>query len=298
MKTVFFGTPAVAVPFLERLARRTEVVAVVSQPDKPAGRKLELQPTPVKAAALRLGLPVFQPLKPADLDLSADLAVVVAYGRLLKPKTLSAFKHGALNVHFSLLPKYRGAAPVQWSLVRGETETGVTLFWLDEGMDTGPILLQRRAPIEPDDDAGTLLERLTRLGVEALDDALQDLSPGRPQSGEPSLAPLIKKEDARLDFAMPAAEAHNRVRGFRLWPRAYLELPSGRLLVLKTRLDPGQSGERPGTILDVDRSRGVLVQFGSRSRLWFLSVQPEGKNQVSAAEFLNGLRLGRGELFR
>lgn len=296
MNTVFFGTPSVAVPFLELLAKRARVVGVVSQPDKPSGRKLAVLPTPVKAAALRLGLPVHQPLKPADLDLSADLAVVVAYGRLLKPKTLNAFKLGALNVHFSLLPKYRGAAPVQWSLVHGETKTGVTLFWLDEGMDTGPVLLQRELDVAAEDDAGTLLEKLTRLGVSALDEALTQILAGKvvrePQKGEASMAPLIKREDAALSFQMTAQEAHGKVRGFRLWPKAHFK----GLIILKTALDPGSSDKAPGTIVDVDRTRGILVQFGSRSRLWFLTVQPEGKDQMSAVEFLNGLRLRPGAL--
>jgi methionyl-tRNA formyltransferase len=296
MKTVFFGTPAVAVPFLELLAKRAEVAGVVSQPDKPSGRKLEISATPVKAKALELGLPVHQPQRPADLDLSADLAVVVAYGRLLKPKTLNAFKLGALNVHFSLLPKYRGAAPVQWSLVNGETKTGVTLFWLDEGMDTGPILLQKEMNVDPADDAGTLLEKLTKLGVTALDEALTQLAAGKvvrqPQKGEASLAPLIKREDAALTFQMTAQAAHGKVRGFRLWPKAHFP----GLIVLKTALDSGSSDKAPGTILDVDRDKGILVQFGSRSRLWFLTVQPEGKSQMSAVEFLNGLRLRPGEL--
>lgn len=306
MRTVFFGTPETAVPFLRLLAARTEVVAVVSQPDRPAGRGLETAPTPVKAAALELGHKVLQPAKPSEIAaelkaLGADFGVVVAYGRILKSDVLSATRLGLLNAHFSLLPKYRGAAPVQWSLVRGETRTGVTLFWLDEGMDTGPIQSVVETNIPPDENAPALLGRLTGLGVELLDSVLTDLAAGnivrRPQEGVPSSAPLIKREDARLSLDRPAGELHDLVRGFRSWPRAWLELSSGKVLVLKTRVaeptDPPPSGT-PGRVLSVGRNKGILVECSSRSRLWFLEVQPEGKKPLNAAEFANGLRLAVG----
>ena len=308
LKTIFFGTPETAVPFLRKLAARTEVLAVVSQPDKPAGRGLTVVATPVKAAALELGLQVLQPTKPSEIAaelkaLAPDLAVVVAYGRLLRRDVLEVPRLGTMNAHFSLLPKYRGAAPVQWSLVRGEKKTGVTLFWLDEGMDTGPIQSVLETEAGPDEDAGGLLARLTELGVGLLDKTLTDLESGRvvrsPQEGPATLAPLIKREDARLDLSRPAVEVHDLVRGFRLWPRAYLESPAGRLLVLKTALpgpsDPVGSG-RPGSVLSVERGRGILVQCGSCSRLWFLEVQPEGKKALNAADFANGLRLAAGGL--
>lgn len=307
LKTLFFGTPETAVPFLRLLAKRTQVLAVVSQPDRPAGRGLEVAPTPVKAAALELGLKVLQPNKPSEIAaqlqaLGADLAVVVAYGRILKADALAATRLGFMNAHFSLLPKYRGAAPVQWALVRGEKKTGVSLFWLDEGMDTGPVQAMRETDVDPAEDAGALLARLTGMGVELLDAELAKLEKGgvrkAPQTGEPSLAPLIKKEDARIDLRRPAGEIHDLVRGFRLWPKAYLEKPGvPRLLVLKTALpaasDPSGSG-RPGAVLSVDRSKGILVQCGSASRLWFLDVQPEGKKTLHAADFANGLRLAAG----
>ncbi len=307
LKTVFFGTPESAVPFLRLLAVRTKVLAVVSQPDRPSGRGLSVAPTPVKAAALELGLKVLQPASPSEIAaelkaLAPDLAVVVAYGRLLKGDVLGVPRLGALNAHFSLLPKCRGAAPVQWSLVRGEKKTGVTLFWLDEGMDTGPIQAMSEIPVDPDEDAGALLARLTALGVEMLNLELAALEVGkvvrRLQEGAATFAPLIKREDARVDLSRPATEIHDLARGFRLWPRAYLEkagLP--RLLVLKTALaaaaDPAGQG-RPGRILAVDRTRGILVECGSRSRLWFLVVQPEGKKTLNAVDFANGLRLAAG----
>ena len=309
LKTIFFGTPETAVPFLRLLAQRTQVLAVVSQPDRPAGRGLEVSPTPVKAAALELGLKVLQPAKPSDIAaelraLGADLAVVVAYGRILKADALAATRLGFMNAHFSLLPRYRGAAPVQWALVRGEKKTGVSLFWLDPGMDTGPVQAMRETEIGPDEDAGELLARLTALGVEMLGAELDALEGGKvvrlPQTGEPSLAPLIKREDAKIDLNRPAQEIHDLVRGFRQWPRAYLEKAGvPRLLVLKTALaastDPVGEG-RPGCILAVDRNRGILVGCGSSSRLWFLAVQPEGKKTLNAADFANGLRLAAGGL--
>jgi methionyl-tRNA formyltransferase len=304
LKTVFMGTPDVAVPFLRLLASKTDVVAVVSQPDRPAGRGLNVVPKPVHAAAKELGLPVHQPAKPADIadalrSLKPDLTVVVAYGRLLKADVLSVPRLGSLNAHFSLLPKYRGAAPVQWALVKGETKTGVTLFWLDEGMDTGPIQAQAPADIGPDEDAPALLARLTALGVTLLDRELDALAAGRvvrePQLGEPSLAPLIKREDAAIDLNKDARSIHDLVRGFRSWPRASL----GKELVLKTALagpsDPPGKGI-PGTVLSVERSRGLLVECGSRSRLWFLEVQSEGKKPLAAVDFANGRRLAVGSV--
>ena len=308
LKTIFFGTPETAVPFLRTLAVRTEVLAVVSQPDKPAGRGLAVAPTPVKAAALALGLKVLQPSRPSEAAaelaaLAPDLAVVVAYGRLLRRDVLEAPRLGTMNAHFSLLPKYRGAAPVQWSLARGERRTGVTLFWLDEGMDTGPIQSVLETEVGLDEDAGGLLARLIELGVGLLDQTLIDIEAGRvvrsPQQGVATLAPLIKREDARLDLSRSAVEGHDLVRGFCVWPRAYLENRDGRLLVLKTAL-PGPSAPagsgRPGSVLSVERGRGILVQCGSCSRLWFLEVQPEGKRRLNAADFANGLRLAAGGL--
>lgn len=304
LKTVFMGTPDVAVPFLKLLASKTEVAAVVSQPDKPAGRGMTVSPTPVKAAAQALGLKVYQPARPSEIagDLAAlkpDLAVVVAYGRLLRTDVLSIPRLGSLNAHFSLLPKYRGAAPVQWSLVKGETKTGVTLFWLDEGMDTGPIQAQAPADIGLDEDAPALLAKLTALGVTLLEAELAKLAAGQvlrtPQAGEPSLAPLITREDARVDLQKDAKAIHDLVRGFRGWPRASL----GKDLLLKTALagpsDPPGKGV-PGTVLSVERSRGILVECGSRSRLWFLEVQSEGKKPLSAVDFANGRRLAVGSV--
>lgn len=305
MRLLFFGSPAVAVPFLEACVRAGhEVAAVITQPDKPAGRGLTLKPPPVKEAALRLGLRVLQPEKPSLLapELSAmgvDMAVVVAYGRILKPDLLAATRLGFMNVHFSLLPEYRGAAPVQWALMRGATETGITLFWLDAGMDTGPVQRMARLPIAPEDDAVSLFPKLVALGVLELEAALADVARGRvtrqPQSGEPSLAPKLKTESGRIGFDMPAARVHCTVRGLAYGPGAWFEAAAGRVRIKlhKTALVEPSSTGTPGRILVVEPDGAVLIQCAP-GVLRVREVQPEGKKRLLAAEFLNGLRMKAG----
>ncbi len=309
MRTLFYGTPALAVPFLDLLARKSEVVGVLTNPDQPVGRSLRIQPTPVKVRALELGLPVFQPERPAALAgalaaLRPDLAVAVAYGKILPKEILAVPALGSLNVHFSLLPKYRGAAPVQWSLLRGETRTGVTIFWLEPGLDTGPVFLRQETEIGPEEDAASLFSRLGALGLQALETSLDEAAAGRirkePQSGEPSFAPRLRREDARIALSRPARQIHDQVRGLRLWPTAYLELvpPAPRQVrVLSTALPSSSEGSEsaaPGRIIRVVRGGGILVECGGSSSLWILTVQPEGKKTLAAADFLNGLRLGTG----
>jgi methionyl-tRNA formyltransferase len=309
MRLLFFGTPEVAVPFLEACAGSGhEVLAVVTQPDRPSGRGLDPTPPPIRRCAERLGLAVHQPKAPSELSerlrlAAPDLAVVVAYGRILKPELLCAARLGFLNVHFSLLPRYRGAAPVQWALLRGETRTGVTLFWLDAGLDTGPVERQAAVEIGPDEDAPALMERLIRLGVQELREALLEISEGRlrrqPQAGEPSLAPKIDPALARLSFAMPATELHNRVRGLRAGPRAFLRVSAARgrdlrVSVLSSSLESSAEDGQPGAVVRVEREKGVLIQCRP-GRVWIREVQPEGKSPVLAADFLNGLRMKAGD---
>lgn len=312
MKLLFFGTPAVAVPFLVRCAASGhELLAAVSQPDKPAGRGMRLRPTPVKAAAEKLGIKALQPKKVSDIAeelqaLKPDLAVVVAYGRMLKPKVLDIPRLGFLNVHYSLLPRYRGAAPVQRALMAGETLSGVTLFWIDEGMDSGPVQRKAALEIDPNEDAPGLFERLNELGLCELDKTLEELSAGKvrrePQQGEPSLAPKIDPSEARLDFYTPARDFHNKVRGLRAGPRAFSELKlpgrsaSSRLTLLKTavELEQSEKAAAPGTVLAVERENGILIQC-SVGRVWIQEVQLEGKRQIPAADFLNGARLKPGD---
>ncbi|MFA5138788.1 MAG: methionyl-tRNA formyltransferase [Elusimicrobiota bacterium] len=314
MRLLFFGSPGLAVPFLQECVRASghELVGVVTQPDRPAGRGLALTPPPVKAAVSGLRIPVLQPLKASAIvdevkAFGADMAVVVAYGQLLKSDLLAATRLGFLNVHFSLLPKYRGAAPVQWSLVRGERRSGVTLFWIDQGLDTGPIQRQASLDIGPAEDAVGLFRRMVDLGVRELREGLREIGSGdvrrQPQQGEPSLAPKIPASLAVLDFALSASEFHDRVRGLAAGPRAhlFLSLPGARrplrVLILKASVDPesGGSSGTPGSIVRVEGPRGVLVQCAS-GRLWVQEVQPEGKRPISATDFINGARLKTGGL--
>ena len=309
MKLLFFGTPEEAVPFLEQCARDHEVMAVVTRPDRPAGRGLEVQPPAVKVLAEKLQIRVFQPERPSEItgalrDLSADAAVVVAYGKLLKRDVLDSTRLGFLNVHFSLLPQYRGAAPIEWALMDGNKITGVTVFWLDEGMDTGPIQVASRTAIEDDDDAITLKRRLIQLGLETLSHALNEISHGRVhqtpqgQARTQSLAPKITRDHALVDFDRPAASLHHFVRGLAGGPRAYLKLPSGKsLAILKTRYEsdaPETEKTPPGTVVVVDKTDGILIQC-CPGRIWVVVVQPEGKRQIAAADFANGLRLKPGD---
>lgn len=300
MRIVFFGTPALAVPYLEAAARGRELVGVVCQPDKPVGRKKTVTPPPVKVKALELGVPVFQG-RPRDHEpelaaLRPDLFLVVAYGRILKPSTLAIPVHGALNVHFSLLPKFRGAAPMQHSLLAGETETGVTLFWLDEGVDTGPVQSVKRIPLDVDDDAATLGEKLNVLGVQAAQEALRDIEAGRirrePQPAGGTLAPKLSKEQARFGFDEPAGAIHNKVRALMQWPKAETVWRGKRLFVTETRLGPERGGA-PGTFVEMERDKGILIQCATGT-IWLRRVQPEGGKSMDAASFFNGSPLAPG----
>ena len=310
LRIVFFGTPQTAVPFLDVCAQIAEVPLVVSQPDKPAGRKLEVQPTPVKAAALARGLTVLQPEKPAMIleqlkAAKADLAVVVAYGRIFGQSVIESTRLGLLNVHFSLLPKYRGAAPIQWSLWKGETRSGVSLFWIDKGMDTGPMLLQKDMAVALEDDALSLEEKLVGLGADCLKAALAAIEKGdvrrEPQQGEATLAPMLEKTHGAVDFAKPALEVHNQVRALVRWPTAYRELQRNgkplRFSILKTELFPEVPGTQhpaPGTVVSIEKGRGILIQCSS-GRILLQRVQPDGRKPMAAEEFANGLRLKVGD---
>ncbi len=310
MKLLFFGSPAVAVPFLEACVRSGhEIAAVITQPDRPSGRGMTLKSPPVKVAAERLGLEVLQPEKMKDIreavgEMKADAAIVVAFGRMLQPKMLATTRLGFLNVHFSLLPKYRGAAPVQWSLINGDKESGVTFFWIVQEMDAGPVQRKVSLDVGPDEDAPGLFERLIGVGVRELGEVLSDLAAGKvsqdPQEGEPTMAPKLTAQDARLDFERTALELHNRVRGLRGGPKAYVKLEAEgrkaaiRVNLLKTRLENTTSAGEPGRILSVDGNKGFLVQC-SVGRCWIIEVQPEGRKPLNAVDFLNGARWKEGD---
>lgn len=305
LNTVFFGTPAIAVPFLERLASLTRVRGVVTAPDRPVGRGYALTPPAVKTAAQKLGLAVLQPTSPKELDLTAafgplDVGVVVAYGYLLPPAVFNAPRHGLVNAHFSLVPKYRGAGPIQWALIRGETETGVSLFRIEKGLDTGPVFLQKTVPILPDDNAAALRERLTAAGVELLGDFVRKIGSGpwapTPQTGEWTEAPLLKKEDGRIFWDRHSArEILNLVRGTYEWPGATARVGGVRLKIRAGETRPHGNG-RPGEIVAVEKGRGFLVKCVSDSLL-VTRVQPEGKREMDAESYWNGARLAVGDRF-
>jgi methionyl-tRNA formyltransferase len=306
MKLVFCGTPQFAVPSLERLAQADfEIQLVVCQPDREKGRGLELSIPPVKQRAQELQLPVLQPEKiksnpefQQQLNrLQPDAIVVVAYGRIVPPWMLSLPRLGNINVHGSLLPKYRGAAPVQWAIAHGETVTGVTTMRLDEGLDTGDMLLQRELAITREDTALSLSPKLAELGADLLVETLRSLQSGTirpiPQDNtQATLAPILKKEDGVVDFSRTADEIYNRMRGFQPWPGATarfrgkgLKLVSGRPIENEKAV-PGE--------LSIRKDR-LIVGCAGNSSLELLEVQPEGKKAMSAREFINGYRPRQGE---
>ncbi len=259
MRVLSFGTPEFALPTLEALLEHHEVVGVVTQPDKPAGRGQRLTSSPVKARALAAGAPVLQPARlrdpewPARLaELRADVAVVAAFGQILPQAVLDVPARGSINVHASLLPRYRGAAPIAWAIIRGESETGITTFRMDPGMDTGDILLKEAIAIGPDETAGELSARLSRLGAKVLLETLgrlDSITPMAQDHAAATLAPRLKKEDGRLRLGEPARDLVNRVRGCNPWPGAALSTPAGRLLIWRAVSVPHHSSAPPGTLV-------------------------------------------------
>jgi methionyl-tRNA formyltransferase len=314
MKLVFMGTPESAVPTLRRCVEDGhEVLAVWTQPDRPAGRGNRLKASPVKEYALSRGFTVHQPAKIKTEEARSlfaarefDVAVVVAYGRILPPPFLRAPRRGCVNVHFSLLPKYRGAAPVNWAIARGERVTGVTTMLIDEGLDTGPVLLQRPTPIGEEETAPQLLERLSHDGAELLSETLARLDEieARPQRDEEAtLAPMLRREDGLIDWSLDAADIERRVRGFQPWPNAHTLYAGRRLVVWRAtpaRLEgKDENNSRPTQPGEVIEARGdaLAVACGDGTTLRIQELQLEGKQRVSARDFVNGTRLRAGERF-
>jgi len=306
MRVVFLGSGRFAIPSLEALlAAGHDVAAVVTQPDREKGRGRELSPPPLKPAAAARGLKVLQPRRVREPEalaalqaLAPEAQVVVAYGQILPRAVIDVAPRGTVNVHASLLPRYRGAAPVQWAIVNGEKETGVTTMLIDEGLDTGPVLLSRATPIGEEETAGELETRLAHLGGQLLVETLAELQAGRlvprPQdAARASLAPIIKKEDGLIDWSRPAEALARRVRGFHPWPGAYTSARGRGLKVLRARAESGGEGA-PGTLLRIDRE-GIVVTSGEGSALRLVEVQPESRHAMPAAAFAAGARLSVGE---
>lgn len=304
------GTPEFSVPSLERLlADGHEVASVFTQPDKPAGRGKTLHQPPVKVFALEHGIPVHQPAKIKTNDevraifesVSPDACVVTAYGKILPAWMLAIPRFGCINVHASLLPAYRGAAPINWAIANGEKETGVTIMSMDIGMDTGPMLAKLSTAIGEQETAPELSVRLSRIGAELLSATLPrvesgEIEPVIQDDGQATYAPMLKREDGRIDWHMNASEISNRVRAFQPWPATYTSFRDGRLTIWRAHAEPQESGELsgsapgPGSILSIDDA-GISVVCSGSSRLLIEEVQMEGKRRISAREFANGAHL-------
>jgi methionyl-tRNA formyltransferase len=305
MKLVFCGTPQFAVPSLRALLDAGhEIPLVVSQPDRPSGRGMQVAATPVKQLALESGIEVMQPEKIKNNiefrsrleGVAPDAIVVVAYGRIIPQWMIDLPRYGNINGHASLLPKYRGAAPIQWAIAMGETVTGVTSMRIDAGLDTGDMLLKGEIPILPEDTAETLSPKLAQLTGKILVETLQGLEAGsvhpvKQADAEATLAPILKKEDGWMDFHRTAADLWNRLRGFQPWPGAYTNYRGRKLNVTSAR--PSEAPVLPGTI-SVEGGR-LLVGCGGGTALELLEVQPEGKKRMSARDFVNGYRPQPGE---
>lgn len=305
LNLVFAGTPPFAVPTLEKLvAAGFAVNLVVTQPDRPRGRGMELTPSPVKESAIRLRIPLTQPetvknnteFRSRLAELKPDAIIVVGYGRILPQWMIDLPTLGNLNLHASLLPKYRGAAPIQWAIAQGEAVTGATTMRIDAGLDTGDILLQKELPISAEDTAETIASKLAALGAGLMVETLRGLQAGeirpRPQDhSQATLAPILTKEDGRIDFHRSAPEIANRLRGFQPWPGAYTTLRGKSLQIFAAR--PASVAVPVGTI--ALRGDGTFVGCGAHTALELLEVQMEGKKRMSARAFVNGYRPREGE---
>lgn len=308
MRVVFFGTPGAAVPSLHALLEAGhELPLVVTQPDRPAGRSRRPAPPPVKRAALERGLELLQPAKVRGAAFRERLAAcrpdflaVVAFGRILPSRVLALGKSGAVNVHFSLLPAYRGAAPVQWALARGETTTGVTTMLMNERMDEGDVLMQREIQIAPGEHAPELEERLARIGAALLVETLREVRAGRlePRAQDhtrATLAPLLSRADGEIGPDLSAAEIEGRVRGFDPWPGVWLSRAGKRLRLVDVRaLEKTAPGPPAGSLVELTRE-GLLMACGGGTRLLLLRVQPEGGRPLGARDAVNGRHLRVGD---
>ena len=310
MRVVFMGTPDFAVGTLETLiAAGHEVAAVVTQPDKPKGRGKTLMPTPVKEVAMKYNLPVYQPKKVREPEfvevlrgLKPDVMVVAAFGQIISKEILEMPKYGCINVHASLLPAYRGAAPIQWAVINGDKESGVTIMQMDEGIDTGDMIEKVVVPIAEDETGGSLFDKLSQAGAKLCVKVLQDLEDGKavrekqPEESTTPYARMIDKKMGSIDWEKPAKEIEQLIRGLNPWPSAYTRLQGKTLKIWKAEVLLEHSQEAPGQITEVTKD-SIVVQTG-QGRLKILELQLEGKKRMDAASFLRGYALKEGESFR
>jgi methionyl-tRNA formyltransferase len=308
MRIVFMGTPQAAVPTLQQcVVDGHEVVAVWTQPDRPSGRGNKVSFSPVKEFALSQGLSVFQPARIKNDEAKqlfashdADVVVVVAYGRILPEEFLRAPRRGCINVHFSLLPKYRGAAPANWAIVNGDTETGVTTMFIEPSLDTGPILLQRKTEIAEGETAPELMQRLSEIGAELLSETLaqlDDLTPRPQNDSAATFAPILKKEDGLIDWSQTATVIERRIRGLQPWPNAYTHLGSKRLTIWRAETTQIPAVHcSPGAVL-YWFSDYLIVCCGENTKLALIEVQPEGRKRMTARDLRNGMHVKVGDRF-
>lgn len=302
MKIVFMGTPDYAAVTLEKLIESDhEIAGVFAQPDKPVGRKQILTPPPVKVTAEKYGIPVYQPNTLRDGEalsilkgINPDIIVVVAYGKILPEEILNLPKYGCINGHASLLPKYRGASPIQWCIVCGEEKTGVTVMQMDAGMDTGDILTQKEVEIGETETAEELFDRLSVISADLMLrtlDNIENITPIKQNEADATYAPIIKKEMALLDFSKSAKELHNAVRGYYSWPVAFFFLKGKRIKVIKAEIG-NETTQSSGTV--VGNSDCLEIACGDGKTFKLLIVQPEGKAQMTAKQMLNGSKIEKG----
>jgi methionyl-tRNA formyltransferase len=309
MRVVFLGTPTFALPALQSLVDHSyEICAVFTQPDRPSGRGHKLKPSPVKSLARTLGIPIFQPEKIKDQQnrnifekLQPDFVVVAAYGQILPAWLLECSRFGAINIHASLLPRYRGAAPIPWAILNGEVITGVTTMIMEEALDSGPILLQKAIPIPITKTAGELSEVLSKVGagllIQTLDGMKKNaLAPIQQDKSQISWAPRIMKEMARISWEKRALDVHNQIRAMNPWPVAYTSFRDERLQILRSLPEEGISdlSKKHGVFLGLTRN-GLRVQCGEGTVLELLEMQMPGRSRVSGREFASGMRLNLGE---
>ena len=309
MKIVFMGTPDFAVGTLHALAESEhEILAVVTQPDKPKGRGKALQPTPVKEEAMRYGIPVYQPKKVREeefqvvlRELNPDLIVVVAFGQLIPKSILELPRYGCVNVHASLLPKYRGAAPIQWAVINGEKESGVTIMKMDEGLDTGDMIAKTVVPLASDETGGSLFDKLSQVGAQLLLDTIPALEEGtvvcekQPEESPTPYAAMLNKKMGLIDWSQDASVIECLVRGLNPWPSAYTYLKGKTLKIWQAKVVEKQHEEEPGTIIEVDKKH--LVVACKTNALLIERLQLEGKKQMETEAFLRGYAIETGAQF-
>ena len=307
MRIVFMGTPEFAVPCLQKLIDcGHEVTGVFTQPDKPQGRKMILTPPPVKELAIANGIPVYQPVKMRDgtalemlKEANPELAIVVAYGKILPKEILEFPKYGCINIHASLLPKLRGAGPIQWSVINGFEKTGVTSMQMDEGLDTGDMLISREIEIGENDTAGDLHDKLSLLGAEVLEETINaliagELKPEKQNHDEFTYAPMLSKELSPIDWNASASEVHNKIRGLSPWPSATAVLGDKKVKIHKSIL-VSDSGKAAGEI--IESGKRLVVSCGDGKCIEILNLQAEGKKAMSAADFMRGNAVNIGDKF-